>query len=80
MRVTFTQYGAAPAPVLTPLAAAPAEVRYWNAVPLAAETSMSANAEFASSVFRIITPAFVQLATFCTAAMRATISPSPVSG
>src|SRR5436190_14245032 len=76
-RSSLTQYGdAAAAPVvlvLVPLLV----VRRWNARPLLYEISMNACAEPASSVSRIMTPAFTQALVFWTAATRATIDPSP---
>jgi hypothetical protein len=77
---TRTQSGAAAVVPEMPAAATPAAVRYWYAVPFADDTSMSAYADPGVSVSRIITPAFVQAATFWSDATRATISPSPLSG
>src|SRR4051812_42865235 len=60
LRVSFTQRGAADAlpelPVLTP----PVAVRRWNAMPLVHDPSMKPCADPASSVSRIMTPAFTQ--------------------
>src|SRR3954463_6792568 len=74
-----THVGATPPGPVIPAAVAPAPVRYWNAVPFAADTSMKANGALEASDPRIITPAFDQLLIACTEATRAIICPSPVS-
>ena len=54
-------------------------VRRWKAAPLPAEIIENAWREPASSVSRIITPAFAQPSVFSSETTRAMISPSPVS-
>src|ERR1051326_6156170 len=56
------------------------ERRRWNATPLAALTSIIAFFDPASSVSRIITPAFVQSPTCCTDATPATGPPRAPRG
>ena len=79
LRVSFTQRGAVESVPAVLTLVLPSASRRWNARPLAPDTSMKACAEPAVSDPRNITPAFVQLATFCTEATRATIDPSPLS-
>jgi hypothetical protein len=79
VRVSLTHRGAVEGvPDVLMLDAASAR-RRWNATPFAHETSMNACADEGSIEPRIMTPAFVQLATFWTDATRATIEPSPSS-
>ena len=58
----------------------PAVSRLWNASPLPGETSISACADPADNVSRIITPAFTQACRFSTDATRAITSASPLIG
>jgi len=51
----------------------------WNARPFPGLTSIAAWRDDGSSVSRSMTPALVQLATYCSLATRATIVPSPLS-
>src|SRR3954462_5384179 len=80
VRTTLIQRGAVLAEPAVPAAVPLMLLRHWNWTPLAADTSIEANAEPGSSVLRIITSAFVHRATFRTVATRATICPSPSSG
>ncbi len=78
VRVTLSQRGGVPlAPVfvVTP----PAATRRWNATPLPGLTKIDACAELALSVFRIMTPDFVQALTFSSCDTRTVNVPSPMS-
>src|SRR5438105_8179156 len=57
---TRSQIGADPLNCAALALAPPVAARYWNAMPLEGDTIASACFEFASSVSRIITPAFAQ--------------------
>src|SRR5690242_5331957 len=78
-RDSFTHFGAGPAPPYVSVDPPPVTVRRWNASPFPTDTSMNACAEPASSVSRIITPAFAQSSLPLSDATRATIEPSLAS-
>src|SRR5580765_978590 len=79
-RESFTQYGAVKRPPDVLVEMSFVLTRRWSARPLFgfAATSMNACREPGSSVSRIITPAFVQLATNWTLVTLETIDPSPL--
>src|SRR4029450_2436817 len=79
VRVSLTKYGAVPAPPDVLVDSPSVSTRRWNASPLPGLTRRKAWGERGVSASRIITPAFVQLATYCSLATRVTSVPSPVS-
>ena len=79
LRVSFNHRGAVESDPELFVLVPPVRPRRWNATPFEVETRMNACADPASSVSRIITPAFTQALTPCWIEVtRAMMVPSPV--
>jgi len=78
-RSNLTQHGAVNPVWFVLKLVASVSMRPWKATPFAGVTHPRACFEPASSVSRIITPAFAQPLVFCTLRTRAVMEPAPVS-